>query len=950
MESITAKDEKPSSGAIPTDASSAPTVPAVAGEPVIPLVEGSTDKTTVRQEMNAFQQGQNVVNQQLQEALAALSTVMTGLASNVLSLHAIAQEQTRKLVIAEEERKAFADANSKDARRRALSPGASRKRSASVAEESKTDVNASEDPNQPDDGDDTADPQQLHDLLDPTESSFMAEDVTRWSKANPMASNGPLAASDFNAAGSFGNESMIYSDQQQRSQQNQQASQSPPRSNRDQSNDDTRRRPATFSARSRTPEAAFEQGRSDAEVRREELHKLKQLDKTVKPNFSQSAGGTFGSFANSVLIRNVRLAAQASAALQDLQATRSGVVLVGTPFAHKAIYRLNVYILLEFVKKCIEHDSRLENPKCQPGKFLSQALKKAIVSRIRVLSRKGAVLKDIGSGPIGIPTTEMLSKAFLSEFFLYACQGLVAVTTQECIASLTDSFASFDAAYGIAPGEVLGLQDRDVFEDYFDERTKFAVKTMEVYPQFSAQPNEDGSLRLASTFPGIKPDREKGTKSWLGIFYTGAAFPQVFLPDGSVDPSALSLKRVFLTDSADQFVATSRDKTIDYDVMYQLGQHAALLDTYNENRKATASFDTVFSGTKGPVSGTPMLHQELALSPAHHSKVMVNPQHAPKPARADVIAPLARPPDNRLTPYQKSDSQRQETARMLRQQHAHGEKPTPPFWPSKRARAPSDDAPRPNTMLGMMEMYDSERQEEEEYQRLCNQYEQDMDDYNYLYKIGPYAPADDTEDSGYMTANEGSGHEARDEVLIRELKHAYDLRHLDQREAQRPSPEDANRAVMEQLATLSVSAISALPVAIREHVADYRERNDSQQWQSQRNSGSHNPGRVVEKRVAFEPRPRGVCGQFLVGKCKHSHDGVNGCPWSHAKADVRARVAEINASQATRDALDAQDQPKPASRVVVAAVSGAKNRLQTDPAPGVFPRREGSSADNVQQE
>ena len=220
-------------------------------------------------------------------------------------------------------------------------------------------------------------------------------------------------------------------------------------------------------------------------------------------------------------------------------------------------------------------------------------------------------------------------------------------------------------------------------------------------------------------------------------------------------------------------------------------------------------------------------------------------------------------------------------------------------------------------------------EEELEYQAYLAhlQYEEEQSRLEREHRTSHHAGADDNE--GYFTADEEEDH-----VRLHHVNHQEDEEHLRRLE---------RLDVLPILANLPMEATSNLPLPVRQRIEKYRtetvnrdrdrgsdrdnhsHRNDSPQWQSQRNSDRSNPGRLVEsqKRVTFgnvTPN-KGACTSYLKGQCTKG----DACFWSHDWDVCMAEGERIAENLRAQKALRAKS-------TVVASMSSTNNRQQTEPA------------------
>ena len=614
-------------------------------------------------------------------------------------------------------------------------------------------------------------------------------------------------------------------------------------------------------------------------------------------------------FRTSVLISAQRLTAEANRRIS--QDTDRPAVQIGEKFRHAMIYTLDHHILQRFYEKVMQHDSNPANDRAHPGKHLEPFMLRRMHDRMQAFSNMPSMLADHGLSGMIVPSEEMLKKMEAEEFFGWALKSLIPVTKPECEATVKAAMNSLTLSHGFQPDTVLTTANIDAFEGLMEAKVKLMVAIIHDggSMQYSRQLNADGTRKECKTWPGSKSNADLRIQGIYRTFFAGPGFPAPPKSDAgaALADAPMTLRQAIAEDSSTTWYKTDAYPIYLQDFVHELGRVIAGLRKFHLLRRIIASYTSAISGVLGNAAsaGVPMMHQTSGLPPTH---------------KGQPATPPHKPPD----PSQMTQQEYSKSSQQYQQQSERAAGTAPPWrqGPQPKLQLRSSDTSalvnsrggrwgksilpqRSGTLNLMHEVRQLELDAEDErarFERLeeARELYADLLDEHQRAQFGDNGLeryAEVVEGDGYYSANEDEDHRVSASPPQRD----------------RYAPEE--EAVLHMLANLPMDATSSLPATVRQRIEGYRSnaierdnrnehRNDSAQWQSQRNSAGHNPGRLSEpqKRVTFTSGapPRGACTAFLKGQCTKG----DSCAWSHdwdaffAEAD---RIAQnVKAHEAKR--------------------------------------------------
>ena len=628
-----------------------------------------------------------------------------------------------------------------------------------------------------------------------------------------------------------------------------------------------------------TPSEAFRQGVSD--------HSAKDpfARPVTDPLYREST--TAINFRTSALIMQTRLTAEANRRMS--QDTDRPAVQIGEKFRHPMIYVLDHFILQRFYEKVMQHDSNPANDRAHPGKYLEPFMLRRMYDRVQAMSNMPAIQIDHDLLGMVAPSEEMLKKMEAEEFFGWALKSLIPVTMPECEATVKSAMKSLTLAHGFQWDTVLTTANIDAFEGLMEARAKLIIAMMSDggCMQFSRQLNADGTRKECKTWPGSKSNVDLRTQGIYRTYFSGPGFPAPPKGDAGVAPAdaPVTFRQAIAEESSSTWYKTEAYPNYLTDFAYELGRVMAGLRKFHLLRRIIASYTSAISGVLGNTAsvGVPMMHQTSGLPPTH---------------KGQQATPLHKPPD----PSQMTQQEYSKSSQQYQQQSERAAGTAPPWRqgppPAKLLLRSSDTSALVNNSRGgrwgksilpqrsgtlnlMDEVHRLELDAEDERERF-ERLEEARELYAELLDEHQRAQFGDNGLQRYAEVVEGEGYYSANEDEDHRVSVAPPQR-------DRYAPEDD--AILHMLANMPMEATSSLPATVRQRIEGYRSnaierdnrnehRNDSAQWQSQRNSAGHNPGRLSEpqKRVTFgSGAPRGACTAFLKGQCTKG----DSCAWSH---------------------------------------------------------------------
>ena len=689
-----------------------------------------------------------------------------------------------------------------------------------------------------------------------------------------------------------------------------------------------------------TPLEAFEEGRK--------TYNAQNPYAMVKPPVVQLARKPGGlNLRNSLLVKNaVRHSDARRIASMD---TERSAVQMGKQFQHPTLHIINHYTLSKFVEKAVFHDSNIANDRVIPGRYLDPLLLRRLHGRLQQLSYNKQLLLDYNLVGMVVPSEDMLSKMELDEWYSFALKSLICHSKTETELTWMSAYKSLATAYGFEQNTVIHPGNIDAWEGFFNAKLQLSLAMMsDGMQQYSQELNLDGSRKESKNFCGVKPNVELRTQGFYRILFSGPGFlPQQRGADGQLLPEDLSLgsmRHAIASEMSSSWTKHPDFPTYQACIAFEMGRISAAMDKLHLLRRATSLFVSAYNGTAAGSGGVPLMHDHFFPPPP--------PPPAPPPKLIQ-----QSPPDH--PPNITKDQYTRMTTKLSAQQ-AESQGITPPWMAQRSQQAPrrrfSDSSARPpRQQLNLMEQVEhlekeylqQQSQEEQEYQAHLTFLQLEEERLQRESGTGQYADDHD----GYYTADEGGESHGR--------SHDVDLHQAQLAHSETDYAHDAHMRRVERLdvlpilATLPIEVMSKLPLPVRQRVESFRSetmnrasdrdnshRNDSPQWQSQRNSDRSNPGRLVEtqKKVTFgNAAPKGACTAHLKGQCTKG----DSCYWSHDWDVCEAEAERIAENRKSQRALRAKS-------MTAASISAV--RQQTNTASGVFPQRTGSSADHSQEE
>jgi hypothetical protein len=603
------------------------------------------------------------------------------------------------------------------------------------------------------------------------------------------------------------------------------------------------------------------------------------------PLYRESA--TAVNYRTSALIMPTRLTAEANKRMS--MDTDRPAVQIGEKFKHSMIYTLDHYILLRLYEKVMQHDSNPANDRAHPGKHLEPFMLRRMYDRVQAFSNMLALLADHGLSGMIAPSEEMLTKMEAEEFYGWALKSLIPITKPECEATVKAAMNSLTLSHGFQLDTVLTTANIDAFEGLQEAKVKLMVAMIHDggSMQYSRQLNADGTRKECKTWPGSKSNADLRIQGIYRTFFTGPGFPTPPKSDAGVAlaDAPMTLRQAIAEDSSLTWYRTEGYPIYLADFAHELGRIIAGMRKFHLLRRIIQSYTSAISGALGNTAsaGVPMMHQKSGLPPT---------------SKGQLAAPPHKPPD----PSQMTQQEYSKFSQQYQQQSERAAGTAPPWrqgLPPKQLQLRSSDTSalvnarggrwgksilpqRSGTLNLMDEVHRLELDAEDERERFerleeARELYADLLDEHQRTQFGDNGLqryAEVVEGEGYYSANEDEDHRVSAAPPQRD----------------RYAPEDD--AILHMLANLPMDATATLPATVRQRIEGYRSnaierdnrnehRNDSAQWQSQRNSAGHNPGRLSEqqKRVTFTSGapPRGACTAFLKGHCPKG----DSCSWSH---------------------------------------------------------------------